>query len=124
MDEDPVIEKINKRRRKERQKLAEILTRVHGQHIDEFGRKYKSPIKRATGIALNNDLRTPSNNILFKIYKFIRRFHVAIWFYPFPFIVMVTMFNGAFRNSFKQEYTPDFFVPANITEAEVNQVVE
>ena len=73
---------------------------------------------------MNNDLRTPSNNILFKIYKLLRRFHVAIWFYPFPFIVMVTMFNGAFRNSFKQEYTPEFFVPANNTEAEVSQVVE
>ena len=119
--EDHVIEKINKRRRKIRQKMEEVLRKMNGlQDLDEFDRKFKTPIKRATGIAMHNALRTRSNNILFMIYKFIRRFHVAIWFYPFPFIVMVTMFNGSFRRSFKQEYDPEFFVPAYTTEAEVS----
>ena len=82
--------------------MEEVLRKMNGlQDLDEFDRKFKTPIKRATGIAMHNALRTPSNNILFKIYKGIRRFHVAIWFYPFPFLVMIAMFNGSFITSFK-----------------------
>ena len=65
-------------------------------------------------IGIHDGLRTPSNKIVFGIYKAIRRFHVAIWFYPFPFLVMIFVFNVPFMTSFYQEHDPEFFVPITL----------
>ena len=98
MKEDPVIEKINKRRAKLRQKMEERLRATEYPNMEDY-KRYKAPVKRWTMVGIHNGMRTPSNNVLFKIYKAIRRFHVSVWFYPFPFIVMIVMFNGAFMNA-------------------------
>ena len=108
MEEDPVIKKINKRRAKLQRKMDERL-RATGHETPEDYRKYKGPVKRWTMVGVHNGMRTPSNNVIFKIYKAIRRFHVSVWFYPFPFIVMIVMFNGAFMNAFNQKHEPEYW---------------
>ena len=101
MEYDPVIEKINKRRAKLRQKMQERLRATGYENPDDYI-KYKGPVKRWTMVGIHNGMRTPSNKVIFQIYKAIRRFHVSVWFYPFPFIVMIVMFNGAFMKAFNQ----------------------
>ena len=60
-------------------------------------------------IGINDGMRTPENKFLFWLYKAIRRFHVSVWFYPFPFIIMIAMFYSTFKNSFQQEHVPDYW---------------
>ena len=67
----------------------------------EHDENYKNEIKRPTSISLTNDSRNWENYFLYRWYKVLRVFHVSIWFYPFPFIVLIVMYMKPFEASFE-----------------------
>lgn len=90
--EDWVFKEIETRRNKE--------IKNHERIISATGSKPK--LRRPTSISLSQERRNCDNFFLYTVYKLFRIFHVSIWFYPTPFIVLISMYAYAFMRSLKQ----------------------
>ena len=67
--------------------------------------KSKFPHNRPEKIHLNFLKRNWENKIFFAIYKIIRVFHVSIWFYFFPFIMLIWNYAQTIFETVKTEKT-------------------